>query len=77
MKVVVRSSSLLFTLLSIVLQAPIRRTKRPDTSTAASGEHDSHTETALALGAHRNNERIQPGTAKYGTPPLDRISKAG
>lgn len=28
MKVVLRSSSLLFTLLSIVLQVPIRRTKR-------------------------------------------------
>ena len=29
MKVVVRSSSLLFTLLSIILQVPIRRKKRP------------------------------------------------
>jgi hypothetical protein len=68
MKVVVRSSSLLFTLLSIVLQAPIRRTKRPDSGTESSGKSDSadpqsryrapdsRANAALALGGHRNNE---------------------
>ena len=35
MKVVVRSSSLLFTLLSIILQVPIRRKKRPVEEAAA------------------------------------------
>jgi hypothetical protein len=72
MKVVVRSSSLLFTLLSIVLQAPIRRTKRLESGTESSGENngqdipparyhapaDSHAPAALASGGHRNPDLL-------------------
>jgi hypothetical protein len=72
MKVVVRSSSLLFTLLSIVLQVPIRRAKRSDAGTVSSAENnpsenttkryrtpaDSRAQAAIAVGGQRDNDLL-------------------
>jgi hypothetical protein len=61
MKVVLRSSSLLFTLLSIVLQVPIRRTKRPVDEAAGPVTEpgrptDSHSGAVSALESSRQRD---------------------
>ena len=64
MKVVVRSSSLWFTLLSIIVKAPIRRAEHPGVRTDSPTNPETarrvtakpHGLTILALGRERHND---------------------